>query len=130
MHPRQVTEVPDTEPGAAALGDPTVGTAAAAFAWFEPGLVGALLDAGRAALDRDDVWGWVLGGVAVLGAGLTAFYMTRLFVLTFHGPARWTDDIKEPHESPLIMTVPLILFILPVLFLTVLGRTVLNVMKM
>ena len=35
--------------------------------------------------------------------------MTRLFVLTFHGPARWTDDIKQPHESPLIMTVPLIL---------------------
>lgn len=40
---------------AAALGDPTVGTAAAAFAWFEPGLVGALVEAGRAALDRDEV---------------------------------------------------------------------------
>lgn len=40
---------------AAALGDPTVGTAAAAFAWFEPGLVGALLAAGRAALPRDEV---------------------------------------------------------------------------
>ena len=40
---------------------------------------------------------------------LTAFYMTRLFVLTFHGPKRWTEDIKHPHESPPIMTVPLIL---------------------
>src|SRR5690348_1424497 len=35
--------------------------------------------------------------------------MTRLFVLTFHGPERWTDDIKHPHESPAIMTIPLIL---------------------
>jgi NADH-quinone oxidoreductase subunit L len=45
----------------------------------------------------------------LLGAGLTAFYMTRLFVLTFHGPKRWTEDIHEPHESPPIMTIPLIL---------------------
>jgi NADH-quinone oxidoreductase subunit L len=35
--------------------------------------------------------------------------MTRLFWLTFHGPKRWTDDIKHPHESPKIMTIPLIL---------------------
>jgi NADH-quinone oxidoreductase subunit L len=46
---------------------------------------------------------------ALLGAGLTAFYMTRLFVLTFHGPKRWTEDIEHPHESPKIMTIPLIL---------------------
>ncbi|MEU8659513.1 NADH-quinone oxidoreductase subunit L [Actinoplanes philippinensis] len=52
---------------------------------------------------------WVFGGAAMLGAGLTAFYMTRLFVLTFHGPARWTEDNKHPHESPAIMTIPLIL---------------------
>ena len=48
-------------------------------------------------------------GAALLGAGLTAFYMTRLFVLTFHGPKRWTEDIKHPHESPPMMTVPLML---------------------
>ena len=56
--------------------------------------------------------GWlgpVLGTAALLGSGLTAFYMTRLFVLTFHGPKRWTDDIHHPHESKPIMTVPLIL---------------------
>ncbi|GIE81259.1 NADH-quinone oxidoreductase subunit L [Actinoplanes philippinensis] len=52
---------------------------------------------------------WVFGGAALLGAGLTGFYMTRLFVLTFHGPARWTEDNKHPHESPAIMTIPLIL---------------------
>jgi NADH-quinone oxidoreductase subunit L len=33
--------------------------------------------------------------------------MTRLFVLTFHGPERWTDDIKHPHESPAVMWIPL-----------------------
>ena len=62
-----------------------------------------------AAFDRPGWAGWVLGSAALLGAGLTAFYMTRLFVLTFHGPERWTDDIKHPHESPPVMTVPLML---------------------
>ncbi|WP_229071801.1 NADH-quinone oxidoreductase subunit L [Actinoplanes sp. DH11] len=62
------------------------------------------------AFEREVVWeAWVFGLAALLGAGLTAFYMTRLFWLTFHGPARWTDDIKHPHESPPIMTIPLIL---------------------
>jgi NADH-quinone oxidoreductase subunit L len=49
---------------------------------------------------------WVFGGAALIGAGVTAFYMTRLFVMTFHGKRRWTDDV-HPHESPLVMTVPL-----------------------
>ncbi|MDG4790526.1 NADH-quinone oxidoreductase subunit L [Micromonospora sp. WMMD1102] len=61
------------------------------------------------AFARDDWTAWLYGGAALLGAGLTAFYMTRLFVLTFHGPKRWTEDIDHPHESPLVMTVPLIL---------------------
>jgi NADH-quinone oxidoreductase subunit L len=55
--------------------------------------------------------GWagvLLGTAALIGSGLTAFYMTRLFVLTFHGPKRWTGD-KHPHESPPVMTIPLIL---------------------
>jgi NADH-quinone oxidoreductase subunit L len=38
--------------------------------------------------------------------------MTRLFVLTFHGPERYTEDIEHPHESPFIMTVPLMLLAL------------------
>ncbi|GAA2694776.1 NADH-quinone oxidoreductase subunit L [Actinoplanes palleronii] len=63
-----------------------------------------------AAFEREVTWqAWVFGLAALLGAGLTAFYMTRLFVLTFHGPARWTEENKHPHESPALMTIPLIL---------------------
>ena len=49
---------------------------------------------------------WVFGGAALIGAGITAFYMSRLFFMTFHGKKRWTEDV-HPHESPLIMTVPM-----------------------
>ena len=49
---------------------------------------------------------WVFGGAALVGAGVTAFYMTRLFLMTFHGERRWTDDV-HPHESPKVMTIPL-----------------------
>ena len=49
---------------------------------------------------------WVFGGAALIGAGVTAFYMTRLFLMTFHGERRWTDDV-HPHESPKVMTIPL-----------------------
>jgi NADH-quinone oxidoreductase subunit L len=62
-----------------------------------------------AAFEHEGWRGWVLGGAALVGAGLTSFYMTRLFVLTFHGPKRWTEDIEHPHESPPVMTVPLML---------------------
>ena len=61
-----------------------------------------------AAFNRPGWSGWLFGLAALIGAGLTAFYMTRLFVLTFHGPKRWTSDIEHPHESPWIMTIPLI----------------------
>ena len=49
---------------------------------------------------------WVFGTVALVGAGITAFYMSRLFFMTFHGERRWSEDV-HPHESPLVMTVPL-----------------------
>ncbi|GID30093.1 NADH-quinone oxidoreductase subunit L [Paractinoplanes brasiliensis] len=65
-----------------------------------------------AAFERGDWTSWLYGMAALLGAGLTAFYMTRLFVLTFHGPERYTEDNKHPHESPFIMTVPLMLLAL------------------
>jgi NADH-quinone oxidoreductase subunit L len=61
-----------------------------------------------AAFERPGWTGWLYGTAAMLGAGLTAFYMTRLFVLTFHGPKRWTEDIDHPHESPPVMTIPLV----------------------
>ncbi len=62
----------------------------------------------EAAYDHGGVQGYLLGTVALLGAGLTAFYMTRLMVMTFFGKRRWTADV-HPHESPLTMTVPMIL---------------------
>ncbi len=62
----------------------------------------------EAAFNRPGWTGWLFGTAALLGAGFTAFYMTRLFVLTFHGPQRWTPEITHPHESPPVMTIPLI----------------------
>jgi NADH-quinone oxidoreductase subunit L len=50
---------------------------------------------------------WVFGTVTLLGAGITAFYMSRLFFAVFQGKARWTDDV-HPHESSALMTVPMI----------------------
>jgi len=49
----------------------------------------------------------VIGGLALLGAGVTGFYMTRLMLMTFFGDKRWQSGV-HPHESPLVMTVPLI----------------------
>ena len=49
----------------------------------------------------------VVGLAALLGAGITAFYMTRLMLMTFFGEKRWAEDV-HPHESPKVMTVPLI----------------------
>jgi NADH-quinone oxidoreductase subunit L len=48
----------------------------------------------------------VVGLAALLGAGVTAFYMTRLMLMTFLGKKRWEDGV-HPHESPKVMTVPL-----------------------
>ena len=63
---------------------------------------------------------WVFGSVTLLGAGLTAFYMSRLFFMTFHGKRRWnnghswgaprdTGPVQHPHEAPALMTVPMII---------------------
>ena len=51
---------------------------------------------------------WIIGAFV---AGLTAFYMTRWFVLVFLGAPRWAQiqPALTPHESPLTMTVPLLL---------------------
>ena len=50
---------------------------------------------------------WLIGIAAMIGAGVTAFYMTRLMVMTFFTEKRWRKDV-HPHESPALMTVPLI----------------------
>jgi NADH-quinone oxidoreductase subunit L len=67
----------------------------------------------EAAFGQEGWRGWVIGGAALLGAGLTAFYMTRLVLMTFFGKERW-KEIKStdgrdfhPHESPKVMTVPM-----------------------
>jgi NADH-quinone oxidoreductase subunit L len=49
---------------------------------------------------------WV-GLAATLGAGITAFYMTRLMLMTFFTQKRWAEDV-HPHESPKVMTGPLV----------------------
>jgi NADH-quinone oxidoreductase subunit L len=68
----------------------------------------------EAAFGQEGWRGWVFGGAAMLGAALTAFYMTRLVLMTFFGKERWKDlrtaEGKEfhPHESSSVMTVPMI----------------------
>ncbi|MFM9369255.1 NADH-quinone oxidoreductase subunit L [Streptomyces sp. Da 82-17] len=75
----------------------------------------------------DGIRGWIFGGVALLGAGITAFYMTRVMILTFFGEKRWQPtpdpdkapsaepaadghggEMPHPHESPKSMTIPMI----------------------
>ncbi|HEX4654252.1 MAG TPA: NADH-quinone oxidoreductase subunit L [Mycobacteriales bacterium] len=62
----------------------------------------------EAAFDKGGAEGWILGVVALVGAGVTAFYMTRLMIMTFFGNRRWSKD-AHPHESPSVMTGPMIL---------------------
>jgi NADH-quinone oxidoreductase subunit L len=61
----------------------------------------------EAAFDKGGTSGWILGICALAGAGLTAFYMTRLMMMTFFGKRRWEDGV-HPHESPAVMTGPMI----------------------
>ena len=50
--------------------------------------------------------GIILGATALLGAAITAFYMTRVVVLTFTSKERWEDN-QHPHESPVLMWLPM-----------------------
>ena len=50
---------------------------------------------------------WLAGVCALLGAGITGFYMTRLMLMTYFGQKRWAEGV-HPHESPKVMTFPLI----------------------
>ncbi len=58
------------------------------------------------ALNAGGIKGILLGSAALFGAGLTAFYMTRVMILTFTGTKRWDDD-AHPHESPILMWLPM-----------------------
>ena len=48
----------------------------------------------------------IVGLATLLGAGVTAFYMTRMMAMTFFGEARWEKDV-HPHESPAVMVAPM-----------------------
>jgi NADH-quinone oxidoreductase subunit L len=52
------------------------------------------------------VQGVIFGSAALLGAIITAFYMTRVMLMTFFGNKRWADD-AHPHESPFLMWAPM-----------------------
>ncbi|MEU3858973.1 NADH-quinone oxidoreductase subunit L [Streptomyces sp. NPDC028722] len=83
----------------------------------------------EAAFAKGGTEGWILGGTALLGAAITAFYMTRVMLMTFFGEERWknrptrspeapsAEPVAEhrgehaephPHESPKVMTIPMI----------------------
>ena len=71
----------------------------------------------ESAFNAGGVKGIVLGGAALLGAGITAFYMTRVMLMTFFGERRWAasasaatgeTEATHPHESPRVMTWPMI----------------------
>ncbi|MFI6119688.1 NADH-quinone oxidoreductase subunit L [Streptomyces sp. NPDC051064] len=74
----------------------------------------------EAAFAKGGAEGWILGSVTLLGAAITAFYMTRVMLLTFFGEKRWQPTASDsgsaageghephPHESPKSMTIPMI----------------------
>jgi len=61
----------------------------------------------EAAWDKGGTSGAILAACAILGAGITAFYMTRMMLMTYFGKRRWAEG-AHPHESPSVMTWPII----------------------
>ncbi|MFI9563854.1 NADH-quinone oxidoreductase subunit L [Streptomyces rishiriensis] len=83
----------------------------------------------EAAFAKGGTEGWILGACALLGAAITAYYMTRVMLMTFFGEERWKNQPTRspeapsaepaaehhgehaephPHESPKVMTIPMI----------------------
>src|ERR1700742_5110332 len=78
-----------------------------------------------AAWEKGGTSGHILAACAIVGAAVTAFYMTRVMLMTWFGTARWKEEgvlggagahpahtepvVPHPHESPLLMTIPMIL---------------------
>ncbi|MFC1419968.1 NADH-quinone oxidoreductase subunit L [Streptacidiphilus cavernicola] len=64
-----------------------------------------------AAFGHGGAEGWILGTAALVGAAVTAFYMTRVMLMTFFGEKRWVPDAEghepHPHESPKTMGIPM-----------------------
>ncbi|MFC1433295.1 NADH-quinone oxidoreductase subunit L [Streptacidiphilus sp. N1-3] len=65
----------------------------------------------EAAFGHGGAEGWILGSAALVGAAVTAFYMTRVMLMTFFGQKRWVPDAEghepHPHESPKTMGIPM-----------------------
>ena len=59
------------------------------------------------AFDSGGFQGPLLGTLTLIGAAITAFYMTRVMILTFTSKARWDED-AHPHESPILMWLPMV----------------------
>lgn len=64
----------------------------------------------EAAFASGGAQGWILGAATLLGAGITAFYMTRVMLMTFFGEERWrkapTPSPEEPSAEPAAETLP------------------------
>ena len=76
----------------------------------------------EAAFAKGGTEGWILGLCTLVGAAVTAFYMTRVMVLTFFGEKRWQPDPEtgaepHPHESPAVMTLPMVVLAFGSVFL-------------
>ncbi|MEZ0448084.1 NADH-quinone oxidoreductase subunit L [Cellulomonas sp. ICMP 17802] len=71
-----------------------------------------IIEAAFVPVDGSPWRAWVFGGITMLAAGITAFYMSRLFFMTFEGERRWSTkrdgSAQHPHESPKLMTWPMI----------------------
>ncbi|MFN8074879.1 MAG: NADH-quinone oxidoreductase subunit L [Kineosporiaceae bacterium] len=80
--------------------------------WSKDGII----EAAFAANEGEGWRPWVFGLVALVGAGITAFYMSRLFFMTFHGTKRWPKE-AHPHESPTLMTAPMVVLAIGSAFL-------------
>ncbi len=61
----------------------------------------------QAAFAKGGTSGAILGTCALVGAGITGFYMTRVVIMTFTGERRWDDEV-HPHEVPPVMTSPMV----------------------
>jgi NADH-quinone oxidoreductase subunit L len=61
-----------------------------------------------AAFSKGGTSGAILGVATVVGAAITAFYMSRIMFMTFAGERRW-EEKAHPHETPPVMTIPMIL---------------------
>jgi NADH-quinone oxidoreductase subunit L len=62
----------------------------------------------EAAYHKGGTSGYILGSAALVGVVLTAYYMTRVMLMTFFGEKRWAED-AHPHESPEVMKWPMVI---------------------